>query len=258
MNVSGRNENTTHLHWMRPIKAAHPRGTERQRRQTAAPIAERLEARPRLAVPPSTDAVLDSSLWRQRWSAIRHMGEVTGCYAAGCTGSLKLGQRLGCPWPKMGTAVDVDRRMDDLNQQRYGAQRIQGFEFIEEAGWSDWEPAKFSARPTHPASPVRVLARQLQVELPFWITPQDFEALFNAALEPVALTHLIGRPAGRAMIESRGCSRDDVLRYSRSASGPVLATELASLGSRADAARLVATVEWIVIGLVLADQNGTR
>ena len=251
--MSGRNENTQRLQWTTPIKAVHPRGTERRR---AACIAERLEARPRLAMPEPTDEVFNSAQWRKRWSAIRGMGEVTGCYAAGCTGSLKLGQILGCPWPKMGTAVDVDRRMGELNDERYGSLQIQNFSFVEEAGWSDWDAAKFSARPTHPASPVRVLARQLQVELPFWVTPQDFEALFNAALEPVALTHLIGRPAGRALIEGRGCTRDDVLRYSRSARGPVLATELASFGSRADAARLVTLVEWIVIGLVLADQHG--
>ena len=255
--MSGRNENTPRLRWTMPSKAVHGRGREPQRRGRA-PIANRLDARPRLAVPPSTDDVLDSSVWRQRWSAIRHMGEVTGCYAAGCTGSLALGQILGCPWPKAGTAVDVDRRMGELNQERYGALRIQGFEFVEEPGWSDWEPARFSARPTHPASPVRVLARQLQVELPFWITPADFEALFNAALEPVSLTHLVGRPAGRELIQGRGCTRDDALRYSPSPRGPVLASELVSFGSRADANRLVATLEWIVIGLVLADRDGTR
>lgn len=158
----------------------------------------------------------------------------------------------------MGTAVDVDRRMGELNDERYGSLRIQDFCFVEEAGWGDWEPGRFSARPTHPASPVRVMPRQLQVQLPFWITPQDFENLFNAALEPVGLVHLVGRPSGRELIEARGCTRDDVVRYSRSARGPTLASELASFGSRADANRLVAIVEWIVIRIVLADQDGTR
>ena len=256
--MSGRNENTPRLQWTMPSKAVHGRGREPQRRGRAARIADRLETRPRLAMPAPTGEVLDSAEWRRRWSAIRGMGEVTGGYAAGCTGSLKLGQVLGCPWPKMGTAVDVDRRMEELNDERYGSLRVQNFSFIEEAGWSDWEPGRFSARPTHPASPVRVMPRQLQVQLPFWITPQDFENLFNAALEPVSLVHLVGRPVGRDLIMARGCTHDDVVRYSRSARGPVLASELASFGSRADAARLVAIVEWIVIRIVLADQDGAR
>ena len=48
------------------------------------------------------------------------------------------------------------------------------------------------------------------------------------------------------------------MRYSRSARGPVLVTELVSFGPSADAARLIAAIEWMLIRLVLADDGGER
>ena len=249
---------TTRLRLVTGGTAPRPQGTERKRRRLAATITDRLAARPRLAMPLPTAPVFDGPAWRERWARIRHGGEVVGCYVAGCAGSLKLGQLLGCPWPKLGTGIDVERRIDDLNRERYGALRVRGFEFVEEDGWSDWKPARFSARPTHPASPVRVLPRQLEVQLPPWVSAQDFEALFNAALEPVSLPFVVARPAGRDLLRSRGREVDDALRYSRSARGPVLVTELTSFGPSADAARLIAAIEWTLIRLVLADVSGER
>ena len=48
---------------------------------------------------------------------------------------------------------------------------------------------------------------------------------------------------------------DALLRYTRSARGPVLATEVAVVAPSADAGRLVALVEWIVVSLVTADDG---
>ena len=126
---------------------------------------------------------------------------------------------------------------------------------MDEPGWSDWEPAKFSCRPTHPASPVRVTPRQLVVEVPFWVSASDFEALFVAAMESVTLASIAASPAGRALAKRRGCDPDTLLRYTRSKRGPVLATEIGIIAPSGDASRLVALIEWIVIRLVVADDG---
>ena len=231
------------------------KGGARKQRRLAAAIAAPEPNRPRLPAQADTAAIFDSATWRKRWGGMRPMAEVTGCYIAGCTGSMAMAQTLGLVVLKPGTARDVDARMAKLNGERHGSVCIRDFAVHDEPGWSNWEPSKLSARPTHPASPVRVLPRQLSVELPFWVTPQDFEALLVAALEPVTLAHLAASPAGRDLCRRRGVTTDALLRYTHSARGPVLATEVAVVAPSADAGRLVALVEWILVRLVMAEDG---
>ncbi len=230
---------------------ATSRGSERKQRLAAAIMVPEPD-RPRLPVQGDTAKIFDTPTWRTRWGGIRAVAETTGVYIAGCTGTMALAGILGMPILKPGTAQDVEARMRKLNGERHGSLVIRDFSVIDEPGWSDWEPAKFSCRPTHPASPVRVLPRSLTIELPFWVTRQDFEALIVAALEPVTLASIAGSPAGRALCRRRGCDPDTLLRYSRGKAGPVLATEIGVIAPSGDASRLVALVEWILIRLVVA------
>ena len=231
------------------------RGGERKQRRLAAVISSPEPNRPRLPMQGDTAAVFDTAAWQKRWGGIRPVAETTAVYVAGCTGSMKLGGVLGVPTLKPGTAQDVDARIAKLNGERHGSLVIRDFAVVDEPGWSDWEPAKFSCRPTHPASPVRVTPRQLVVEVPFWVSASDFEALFVAAMESVTLASIAASPAGRALAKRRGCDPDVLLRYTRSARGPVLATEIGVIAPSGDASRLVALIEWIVIRLVVADDG---
>ena len=230
-------------------------GGERKQRRLAATIAAPEADSPRLPAQADTAAIFDTIAWRRRWGAIRGVAETTNVYVAGCTGCMRLAGEIGMPVLKPGTAQDVDARIAKLNGERHGSLVIRDFAVVDEPGWSDWEPAKFSCRPTHPASPVRVTPRQLVVELPFWVSASDFEALFAAALECITLASLAASPAGRALMKRRGCNSDALLRYTRSARGPVLATEIGVIAPSGDAGRLVALVEWIVIRVVMADAD---
>ena len=69
------------------------------------------------------------------------------------------------------------------------------------------------------------------------------------------MASIAASPAGRALAERRGCDADALLRYTRSAHGPVLATEIGVIAPSGDAIRLVALIEWIVIRLVIADDG---
>ena len=231
------------------------RGGERKQRRLAATIAKPEPDRPRVPLQQDTAAVFDTERWRERWGGIRAVGETTGVYVAGCTASMRLGGELGMPVLKPGTAQDVGSRIKKLNSERYGSLRIRDFAIHDESGWDDWEPSKLSAVATHPASPVKVLPRQLNVELPFWVSAADFEALVVAALDPVSLVGIAATPAGRDLCRRRGVSVDALLRYSRSKGGPVLATEVAVVAPSGDASRLVAVVEWICIRLVMAEDG---
>ena len=231
------------------------RGGERKQRRLAAAIKLPEADRPRLPLQQDTAAVFDTAAWLKRWGGIRPVAETTGVYVAGCSGSMRLGGELGMPTLKPGTAQDVDARMAKLNSERHGSLVVRDFAVADEPGWSDWEPARFSCRPTHPASPVRVTPRQLIVDMPFWISANDFEALVVAALEPITLASIAASPAGRALVTRRGCDLDSLLRYSRSARGPVLATEIGVVAPSGDASRLVSLIEWIVIRLVVADDG---
>ena len=239
----------------RVSSAAISRGGERKQRRLAAVIAQPEPNRPRLPLQQDTAALFDTDAWRKRWAGIRGLAETTGVYVAGCTGTMMLGGILGAPVLKPGTAQDVGERMRKLNSERHGSLVVRDFAVVDEPGWADWEPAKLSCRPTHPASPVRVALRQLIVELPFWVSVADFEALFVAAMEVITLASIAASPAGRALAERRGCDADALLRYTRSAHGPVLATEIGVIAPSGDAIRLVALIEWIVIRLVIADDG---
>ena len=244
---------------MKALKLVKPdgtsRGSERKQRRLAATIALPEAGRPRLQMQQDTAAILDTATWRRRWAGIRPMAETTCVYVAGCTGSMALAGILGMPVLKPGTAQDVDARMATLNGERHGSLVHRDFAVVDEPGWSDWEPAKLSSRPTHPASPVRVLPRQLVVELPFWISSADFEALLVAALEPITLASIAASPAGRALAKRRGCDPDALLRYTRCTRGPALATEIGVIAPSGDAARLVSLIEQILIRLVVADDG---
>ena len=234
---------------------ATSRGSDRKQRRLAGAITVPEPDRPRLPVQGDTAKIFDLPAWRKCWGGMRAMAETTGVYIAGCTGTMALGGAIGMPTLKPGTTQDVDARMRKLNSERYGSVAIRDFSIVDEPGWSDWEAAKLSGRPTHPASPVRVLPRQLLVDLPFWISVSDFEALFVAALEPISLASITGSPAGRVLCRRRGCDPDTLLRYTRSARGPILATEIGVIAPSGDASRLVALVEWIVIRLVVGDDS---
>ncbi len=231
------------------------RGSDRKQRRLAGAIMEPEPDRPRLPAQGDTAKIFDLPAWRKYWGGMRAMAETTGVYIAGCTGTMALGGALGMPILKPGTAQDVEARIRKLNSARYGSLLIRDFSVVDEPGWSDWEAAKLSCRPTHPASPVRVLPRQLLVDLPFWISVNDFEALITAALEGISLASIAGSPVGRALCQRRGCDPDALLRYTRSARGPVLATEIGIIAPSGDAGRLVALVEWIVIRLVVGDDG---
>lgn len=234
------------------VQLRTPQGSERKQRRLAGVITAPEAARPQLPIQADTSTLLGSGAWRSRWAALRPAADTVSVYVAGCQGAMALGGVLGVPLFKIGTTTDVSARMRKLNQQRYGALRVRDFAIVEEPGWDSWSAARLSAPATHPASPVRVLARELVVEVPCCISISDFEALFTAALEPIGLATLAASPEGRALCRRRGCDRDAVLRYSRAARGPVLSTELAIVAASGDAARLVALIEWIIIRLVLA------
>lgn len=211
--------------------------------------------RPRLPVQAETATIFGSAPWQTRWAAIRSSADTVSVYVAGCRGAMALGGALGLPVFKIGTAADVSARIAKLNQQRYGALRVRDFAIVEEPGWDSWSAARLSVPATHPASPVRVLARELLVELPSGVTAQDFEALLTAALEAIGLTTLAASADGRDLCRRRGCDRDAALRYSYSPTGPVLSTELAIVAASGDAAHLVTLIEWMVIRLVLEGEN---
>lgn len=231
------------------------KGGARKQRRLAATIEAPEPNRPRLPGQVDTSTIFDTQKWRERWCGIRPVAETTGVYVGGCTGSMRLAGKIGMPVLKPGTAQDVSARMAKLNGERHGSLVHRDFAIVDEPGWADWEPARFSCRPTHPASPVRVTPRQLIVELPFWISSADFEALLVAAMEVITLASIAASPAGRALAERRGCDPDSLLRYTRSTRGPVLATEIGVIAPSGDASRLVRLIEWIVIRVVLADRG---
>ena len=235
------------------VAGGQQQGPARKHRRLAAAIPAPEPGRPRLPAQDDTAAIFSTEAWRDRWGGIRPVSDTLGVYVAGCSGSIRLANLLGMPVLKAGTARDVGGRMRGLNAERYGSLAIRNFTIVDEPGWDDWEAAKLSCRPTHPASPVRVLPRQLVVETPFWVTLPDIEALVVAALEPITLAQFAARPDGQALCRRRGCDKDDLLRYSRSKAGPVLATEIGVIAPSGDASRLVALLERIIIDLVMAD-----
>ena len=237
---------------------ATPQGTERKRRRLAGTIAAPEPNRPRLPAQSDTAAVFDSAAWQARWHATRPTANSTSVYVAGCLGTGATGALLGVPVFKPGTARDVGARIAKLNRGRYGSLAIRNFALVSDEGWSTWEACKLSARPTHPASPVRVLPRHLAVEFPGWVTPQDVEALLVAALEPITLAHLATSPAGRTLAKRSAGGIDELLRFTPGARGPVLASEISVFAPSGDAGLLVALVEWIVIRLLLVDDFGER
>ena len=194
--------------------------------------------------------------WRELWNRIRRSGNTTCAYIAGCSGTMTLGHRLGMPTLKAGTGEDVEARVRKLNQQRYGSLVVRDGTLVKEEGYDNWRPCKLSAPPCHPASPVRVLPRSLLITLPAWLTRSRFEAMLNGALEPIRLAHLAATPAVQDLCRRRGCDLDELLRFSRSARGPVLASEIAVIGPSADTARLVALIEAMLIGIVLGYNHG--
>ena len=231
------------------------RGGERKQNRLAAVIASPEAERPRVPAQGDTAEVFDTSAWQARWAAIRPAAGTTGVYICGCAGTMALSGALGLPIRKVGTAQDVGARMGELSGQRYGSLVVRDFAVVDEPGWANWEPAKISCRPTHPASPVRVLPRQLAVALPPGISAADFEAMLVAALALTTLAHLAASPAGQDLCRRRGASIDDLLRFSRRAGGRVLATEIGVMAPAGDASRLVALVEWMIIGLVMPRQG---
>ena len=124
-----------------------------------------------------------------------------------------------------------------------------------EEGFRDWSAARISAKPCHPASPVRVLPRQLLVTLPSWLSRDRFEARLNALVAHRSLVQIIGTPLGWELCRRQACDRDELLRYSGSPSAPVLATEIGLVAPGADAAWVIALIEALLIGIVL-DERG--
>ena len=210
--------------------------------------------RPRLRQPTrDSNITFASPEWREPWDRVRRSGHHTTAYIAGCSGTLALGRRLGMPTFKCGTGEDVEARINKLNQQKYGNLVVHDGAFVKEEGFDNWQPSKLSAPPCHPASPVRVLPRALLITLPGWVSVNKFEARFNAALEHVSLVHLAANPVWQDLCRQRDCPIDENLRYSHSARGPVLASEIVVIGPSADTARLVAVIEKMLISIVLGD-----
>ena len=212
-----------------------------------------MSLRPRLPESdPSLSAVFDSPWWRQKYGSRRSSCRSTCLYIAGCVGTGTLAGLVGIPTFKVGTAEDCDTRIDDLNRQRYASYTVLDGRMVEEGGYDAWRLAKLSARPTHPMSPVRVMPRWLVVDLPSFLSGNEFEFMINHRLERLQLARVVGTSAGRAQCRQRGCDPDGLMRYSRHGRCLELATELTLIGPSADTARLIGMIEAMLIGVVRA------
>ena len=210
-------------------------------------------ARPRLPeLDTSLSAVFASPWWRQVYGARRPKCRSLCVYIAGCVGTGTLAGLVGIPVFKVGTAEDCEARIDDLNRQHYGSYTVLGGRMVEEDGYDAWRLAKLSARPTHPMSPVRVMPRWLIVDVPSWLSANEFEFMLNHRLESFQLARVSGTSAGRAQCRQRGCDPDSFMRYSRHGRSLELATELALIGPSADTARLIGLIEAMLIAVVRA------
>ena len=209
--------------------------------------------RPRLPEPdPSLSAAFGSAWWLRNYAARRAACSTLCAYIAGCLGTSALASILGAPTFKVGTAEDCEARVDDLNRQHYGSYSVLDGRMVEQSGYDTWQLARLSAPPTHPLSPVRVMPRWLVIDLPSFLSGNEFEFMLNHRLEPYQLARVSGTSAGRAQCRQRGCDPDSFMRYSRHGRSLELATELTLIGPSADTARLIGLIEAMLIAVVRA------
>ena len=238
-----------------------PKGcsTRHQITQTRSPIPSLMSERLRLPDPdPSLATNLGSAWWMQAFGASRGKCTPLTVYIAGCLGTSSLAALLGAPIFKAGTALDCEARIADLNSQRYGSYAVLDGRMVEGTGYNTWQLARLSAPPTHPLSPVRVMPRWLLIDVPWFLSTNEFEFMLNQRLESLQLARIAGTAAGRAQCRQRDCDPDQFMRYSRHGRDLELATELTLLGPSADTGRLIALIEAMLVEVVRVHVGGER
>ena len=253
--VNSTNVPTVRLFRLQATASSWPH--RRKATRLAPEIPALVTARPRLPEPDtSLSAVFASPWWKRVYGARRSKSRPLCVYIAGCVGTSTLAGLVGIPTFKVGTAEDCEARIDDLNQQRYGSHAVLAGRMVEESGYDAWRLAKLSARPTHPMSPARVMPRWLVIDLPSFLSGNEFEFMLNHRLEAFQLARMSGTSAGRAQCRQRGCDPDLFMRYSRHGRSLELATELTLIGPSADTARLIGLIEAMLIAVVRAHAGG--
>lgn len=136
--------------------------------------------------------------FRKAW---KPSGERRACYAAGCYGLRDLGKILKMPLYKVST-TGGDRvwdRMEELKRDPYGELWHDGKSYVKGDGvWNNWFPSHLHPqRFPSPGSPIIAQHRAIIVPLPFGMSAEKFDELFDKEVKKGALNIFVMTQAGR-------------------------------------------------------------
>ncbi len=144
--------------------------------------------------PHRTDAFL-SEAWRDQF---RH-GDDRAVYAAGCPGLARLCTLLAFPIYKVSTTAlhNVWGRVAGVNRDGYGDVVFRDGRYVREEIGEYFPSLIWPRQPASPGSPVEIRPRSLAVRLPHTLTPDDFDAAFDAEVAKTSLDMWAMSQAGR-------------------------------------------------------------
>lgn len=185
------------------------------------------------------------------WARDYRRARTVVVYVLQAAGLARLSVLLGgVSLAKVGSTAheNLIRRIADLGAGQYGAW-IRGPRRYEAAPGFD----KFITSPRlqlaiqHPASPVRLCACGIEVDLPFGMTSDEFEAALNHGLRTLRLQTFADSEAGRELCASKGVPSAELRRFYKRGAAYRAATELTLFRPQADAGALARLCEDIVI-----------
>lgn len=199
--------------------------------------------------PHRTDAFL-SEAWRDQFRP----GAARVVYAAGCPGLARLCTLLAFPIYKVSTTSPhaLWRRVDGVNLDGYGDVVFRDGRYVRErAGWVYFPSQIWPRQPASPGSPVEIRPRCLAIPLPDTLTPEAFDAAFNAEVARASLDVWAMSQAGRDHCATLGVNVAVAQRMTAYDGGarPLLvrAREIVPFCIYTQADRLVALCEAVIL-----------
>ena len=184
------------------------------------------------------------------------------CFVVECTGSRRLGRKIGLPLSLVCVAADAGRRVRELNRSRHGSATIWpgGFmPFRTEDGWDDWSVCPLENLEFDGAcSGLAQVDGALTFQLPLHVSLEDIAGQVSAALRQKRLQDVVTRPD---WLEARSAAAAELVvlpRYTPSpfddVGGATLVTDLVTFDAVTDAARLA----WLLVGAHIAAKDRRR